>query len=628
MKLSNILLQENYNKFYNLMGVANPGYEQSNREELIAILKYLRNYPEFMFHFDYSRGDAQLLNDFIATTDLSTGQKLITNLLEANELAISGDVDGVRNGGVSAGVDSIDDYELQFEDYVETDNVDNIAANTYINQETGWKKQFTMYELYQWWLKEYIYPTLSGEQIEALTNNNLGNGVVARDNEHLKQLISEAIETHGENVDLNYIDVSNVTDMSNMFSATKFNGDISNWDVSNVTEMNAMFSYAEFNGDISNWNVSNVTDMQDMFSATKFNGDISSWNVSNVTNMAYMFQASKFNSDISAWNVSNVTNMAHMFQLSKFNGDISNWDVSNVTDMQSMFRDSEFNGDISNWDVSNVNDMSDMFYGSKFNGDISEWDVSNVTEMNAMFFRSKFNVDISNWDVSSVIDMDYMFVGSPLEGNNLFNLFNGDSDVRDVRDSIDSVVSIEESDLIEKAKEHLLVACDEFAEYFDSSVDSDLVINHVNSAGRAFATTPKISDNFLNSLAFDDDIVDINAKDSIIYKDFYIIDLVNKVLVYVEILYTNIEDDGLEVSHTGVLYYWDSVEDAWALANDNNFQETFGYGSRSLVERLELDSENPYYNKSALDSITAMYTSDLSTGGRGDVSFDDISDMI
>ena len=40
-------------------------------------------------------------------------------------------------------------------------------------------------------------------------------------------------------------------------------GDISRWDVSNVTNMHNMFSYAKsFNGDISNWDVSKVTNMR------------------------------------------------------------------------------------------------------------------------------------------------------------------------------------------------------------------------------------------------------------------------------------------------------------------------------------------------------------------------------
>ena len=108
-----------------------------------------------------------------------------------------------------------------------------------------------------------------------------------------------------------------------------------------------------------------ITNMSEMFRKSKFNGDISNWDVSNVTDMRLMFQYSKFNGDISNWDVSNVNDMNWMFNESKFNGDISNWDVSNVTDMSGMFYDSQFNGDISKWDVSNVSSMSGMFNNSR-----------------------------------------------------------------------------------------------------------------------------------------------------------------------------------------------------------------------------------------------------------------------
>ncbi len=51
--------------------------------------------------------------------------------------------------------------------------------------------------------------------------------VIARDRDHLKQLIDEAIEKNGPNCDLNFIDVSNVTNMSCMFGYSQFNGNIS-----------------------------------------------------------------------------------------------------------------------------------------------------------------------------------------------------------------------------------------------------------------------------------------------------------------------------------------------------------------------------------------------------------------
>ena len=107
----------------------------------------------------------------------------------------------------------------------------------------------------------------------------------------LKDIILQRIKTEGNEVNLNDIDVSNITDMSRLFLSTDFNGDISNWNVSNVTDMSDMFSWCKsFNQDISNWDVSNVTDMYSMFYYCKaFNQDISNWDVSNVKDHRFIF---------------------------------------------------------------------------------------------------------------------------------------------------------------------------------------------------------------------------------------------------------------------------------------------------------------------------------------------------
>jgi len=71
--------------------------------------------------------------------------------------------------------------------------------------------------------------------------------------EELKKIIQQEIRTNGNNCDLNMIDTSKITDMSYMFTNSKFNGDISKWDVSNVKDMESMFKDSKFNRNISKW---------------------------------------------------------------------------------------------------------------------------------------------------------------------------------------------------------------------------------------------------------------------------------------------------------------------------------------------------------------------------------------
>lgn len=141
----------------------------------------------------------------------------------------------------------------------------------------------------------------------------------------LFDIVRKIFNVYGYKCNLNWLDVSKVTHMRNLFRGTNFNGNISRWDVSGVENMYAMFRDSEFMGNISNWNTKSVTDMSYMFAYTNFNGDISHWDVSSVLNMSNMFENSEFNRDISGWNVSNVYDISFMFEDSHFCQDISSW---------------------------------------------------------------------------------------------------------------------------------------------------------------------------------------------------------------------------------------------------------------------------------------------------------------
>ena len=67
---------------------------------------------------------------------------------------------------------------------------------------------------------------------------------VVATNDNVWKLVHDAIEQNGNDCDLNFIDVSKVTDMSYLFyKCTTLSSlpDISNWNISNVNNMNYIF---------------------------------------------------------------------------------------------------------------------------------------------------------------------------------------------------------------------------------------------------------------------------------------------------------------------------------------------------------------------------------------------------
>ena len=116
---------------------------------------------------------------------------------------------------------------------------------------------------------------------------------------------------------------------------------INKWDVSQVTDMAEMFRDASFNSPLISWNVASVTNMESMFQDSNFNQAIGSWNVASVTSMESMFHnATHFNHPLRYWNVSQVHTFDHLFyNAENFEQSLRKWIVKQSASAASIFNE-------------------------------------------------------------------------------------------------------------------------------------------------------------------------------------------------------------------------------------------------------------------------------------------------
>ena len=245
-----------------------------------------------------------------------------------------------------------------------------------------------------------------------------------------------------ENIDLQNVDTSDVTNMSRLFAGdSKLKSlDLRGLDTSKVTDMSGMFSYlfALEKLDISQLNTSKVTNMAQMFERdSKLKTlNVGSFDTRNVTNMSNMFYYlySLETLNVQNFDTSKVTNMSKMFSelVSLKTLELGNFKTSSVTDMNNMF--SGLNKvstlDVSSFDTTKVTNMSSMFAAVRnlTQLDVSNFNTANVTNMGDMFsgMYNLTTLDVSNFDTAKVTNFSGMFSNSGSLTNLRLGVFNTD----------------------------------------------------------------------------------------------------------------------------------------------------------------------------------------------------------
>ena len=137
---------------------------------------------------------------------------------------------------------------------------------------------------------------------------------------------------------------------------------------------------ANKDSDIAGVDVSDMTDMSNLFRFSDFSGswtaDLSGWDTSKVENMCSMFAGCKNLKEVSLPNTENVTDMSFMFYGCTNLKEVNLPHTENVTDIRGMFYGCEELTKVDLPHTENVNDMRWMFYGCRsLQQDFSNWNI-------------------------------------------------------------------------------------------------------------------------------------------------------------------------------------------------------------------------------------------------------------
>ena len=109
----------------------------------------------------------------------------------------------------------------------------------------------------------------------------------------LRLILKDEIKRLGDDANLNHIDVSQITDLSDIFYCKEdFCGDISKWKTGNCKKFDSMFYCCQkFNCDLSDWDVSNGETFIGMFERCEnFNSDLNYWKMDKARDISGMLR--------------------------------------------------------------------------------------------------------------------------------------------------------------------------------------------------------------------------------------------------------------------------------------------------------------------------------------------------
>lgn len=276
-------------------------------------------------------------------------------------------------------------------------------------------------------------------------NKSTREKIVFDSKDELIQYIIKLLQNYkNNNIDYSYLDLSNIIlskSITNINSLFAYSGDIprrlfddirildvTDWDVSNITDMSDLFQDCEYLEEIvgiETWNTSKCTDFSAMFMNCDnlFEINIRNFDFSNAIYLSYMFSGctNLKKIDLSNFNASQSKYINNMFSRCRSieSLDVSNFNLDNCKELKGVFQYcamlKEIKG-LDKWNISNIINLERLFsYCYELNNiNISNWDINKCENVSYMFADcKKLKIDLSHWNINrKQVHATYMCVGA------------------------------------------------------------------------------------------------------------------------------------------------------------------------------------------------------------------------